>query len=1337
MESRSEDEIQSILKRYGSEFEFGVPDFLEKFISRVESPCFKLITRIVTLDIQLRRGPVTDSSPDNLSDFGDEFSMLVEQVLRSQSNDEFSAAGELTSAIQLDATCFDVGDDPSSETQTGDLAWVEQPIRAPEMVIDRYRLIEPIGSGGMGTVWLAQQDEPVRRRVALKVTNNRFNSKKSNARFEAERQAIALMDHQNIAKILDAGTTAEGHPYFVMELVEGEPLNVYCDNRKLDLNKRLELMIPVCRAIQHAHQKGIIHRDLKHSNVLVTECDGVPVPKVIDFGLAKSQLHELTLTDKTLFTEIGKVVGTIQYMSPEQAETSNVDVDTRSDIYSLGVMIYKLLLGVTPIDDGDLAKMPLLEALSIIREKTPMKPSNKVKSVSEFDSDALINRNCRADELTSKLTGDLDCIVMKALESDRKQRYQTANALASELNRYLNNEKILARPHSTIYSIRKFVKRNRGFVASVSSFVTLLIVGIIVTSVAFIWAMNEGATARLAAKESDAAGLQLKETNANLDKTQQRLRSRLLSAQLNLAWNHWETGAATEAIGILNELSQDGEHGWEVDYLWSEFNTSQSTLYGHADAVNATAVSRDGKWLATSGRDNCVYLWLVDGHEKIFQFRTTGTPTCLSFSADGDRLACGDLDNKIYIWNLVTLTTEKVCGPYISDVGELQFCPRSDLLLFGMDVKDTFLSKGRVYTFKDYSTSRLPYQFISLDQYELVDALPALAADDAMFSFSDDGEVLATAGMEGIIHIWRKENGKYSLHTTHDHSDSVLTAMSLSPTGKLMTCGYSDNSVLVWELENSKLIKSFSGHDGPVKSVCFSNNEESVLSASDDNTAILWDLDGGRNRQFQGHLKSVTSAIFLPGRAEILTASLDHTAKIWAFNKNSNTISIDAHSFEESPLNSHVVWAADFSPDGKRVVSVSEDGTITITDCMSGEIIKTMGENLDVPAIGAAYAPDGSVFATADESGFVSVWTADGFDLQRKFRAHLVAIWDLNFSPDSRFIITASSDGTAGIFDLETNAQIASLSDHSSEVSSASYSSDGKMIVTSSDDQLSKLWDAKTFKVLRTLKGPKSEIWQSVFSHQGHLVGACTYTGELWVWETATGKEILSIENAHIGQIGSLTFSKDGKRLLSAGDDASIKIWDISTGVDLFELLDSGNNEFGHVSFSDDGKKLVSGNQGGRITVRDSSNAGARAVDILSSPTVEIEVLKLLKVIQPRYLSKSDLTTMLDTCMKYQATFPSFRTNLIIGIIQIQLGNYDDAIEFLIESDRLEPLNYGYDDQDVAIEGWLALAYMLRGDFAEAEKYCAEFDERIDKFTNAEFLAVEIERLLKTQKLEQ
>ena len=1336
MESRSEDEIQDLLNRYREEIDYDDAFCLERFVNSIETPDFKLIARVVALDIQLRRGPVSDSSPDNIRDFGDEFSSLVERVLRSQADSTKKSSGNLTAEMQLDVTRFDASESLSFDSSSGELASTTTPMRSPDMVIDHYRLIRAIGTGGMGTVWLAQQEQPVRRRVALKVTNNRFNSKKTNARFEAERQAIALMDHQNIAKILDAGTTVDGHPYFVMELVDGVPLNEYCDSRKLDLRKRLELMIPVCNAIQHAHQKGIIHRDLKHSNVLVTEYDGVPVPKIIDFGLAKSQVNELTLTDKTLFTEIGKVVGTIQYMSPEQAETSNVDVDTRSDIYSLGVMIYKLLVGVTPLDDGDLEKMPLLDALKIIRENNPPKPSVKVRTVSEFDSEALSNRNARVDELVSELQGDLDCIVMKALESDRKLRYQTANALALEINRFLSHEKILARPHSTIYSLRKFVTRNRGFVASISSVAVLLIVGIVATTMAYFWALEESKIARSAAEKIEKDRIRLKEANEHLDEVHQTLRSRLLSVQLNLAWNHWQMGAATDAIGILNQLSQDGVGGWEVDYLWSEFNSSQKTLYGHAGAIVTSTVSKDGKYLATSGRDNCVYLWELEGRENISQFRTTGTPGCLSFSDDGQRLACGDFDNKIYIWDLATKTQEKVCGPFESDIADLEFCPDSNLLLFGMNVKDTFKDRGRVFTFKNFSDQGLPYQFLSLENYELVDPLPVLASDKALLSFSDDGDRLATCGRDGRIYIWKRENGKYKVDTTHDHSDAELTAMSLSPSGNLMSCGYSDHSVLVWELANDKLIKSFSGHEGSVLSVYFSDNEKCVLSGSDDDTAILWYLDGNRNRQFQGHLNPVTNAIFLPDRCEIVTTSLDHTAKIWSLDQNSNTLSIDAHSYSDSPLNSHVIWAADFSPDGKRLVSVSEDGTIAVTDCLTGGVIKTMGDNFDVAATGAAYSPDGSFIATADENGLVSVWKAGELTLHREFQAHDETIWDLNFSPDSKQLITASADGTARIFDLKTKLPVAILEGHSDEVSSASYSSDGTMIVTSSDDYSSRVWDAKTKKLIRILDGSNSEIWQSVFSEKGDLVGACTYTGELLVWDAATGELVLSIDEAHNGQIGSLAFTKDGKRLITAGDDASVRIWDLETGVNLFELLDDSNVEFGHVSFSDDGKKLVSGNQYGILTIRDASNAGKREVEILSSVNVELEVLKLLKLVQEKYLSETELKSLLETCTKYQVTFPSFRTNLILGIIRLQMGNYDEAIKFLLESDRLEPLNYGYDDQDLAIEGWIALAYMLKGDFTAAEEYCAEFDERAEDFKNAEFLNSEIERLLLTQKPE-
>jgi tetratricopeptide (TPR) repeat protein len=323
----------------------------------------------------------------------------------------------------------------------------------------RYKLVEEIGEGGMGTVWMAQQTEPVRRLVALKVIKPGMDSKQVLARFEAERQALALMEHANIARVLDGGSTATGRPYFVMELVKGVPLTRYCDERRLTPRQRLELFVPVCQAVQHAHQKGVIHRDLKPSNVLVALYDGKPVPKVIDFGIAKATGQQLT--ERTLITGFGAVVGTLEYMSPEQAELNQLDIDTRSDIYSLGVLLYELLTGTTPLDRKRLKEAAMLEVLRIIREVEPPKPSTRLSTTDELPSVAA-NRGLEPKKLTGLVRGELDWVVMKCLDKDRNRRYETANGLALDIQRYLSDEAVLACPPSTAYRLRKFARRNRG-----------------------------------------------------------------------------------------------------------------------------------------------------------------------------------------------------------------------------------------------------------------------------------------------------------------------------------------------------------------------------------------------------------------------------------------------------------------------------------------------------------------------------------------------------------------------------------------------------------------------------------------------------------------------------------------------------------------------------------------------------------------------------------------------------------------------------------------------------------------------------------------------------------
>jgi len=301
---------------------------------------------------------------------------------------------------------------------------IDQPaLERPGAVIGPYKLIEQIGEGGMGTVWMAQQTEPVKRLVAVKLIKAGMDSAQVIARFEAERQALALMDHANIARVLDAGTTAAGRPYFVMDLVRGMPITRYCDEHRLTPRQRLELFIPVCQAVQHAHQKGIIHRDLKPSNVLVALYDGKPVPKVIDFGVAKATGQ--SLTDKTLVTGFGNVVGTLEYMSPEQAEINQLDIDTRSDIYSLGVLLYELLAGSPPFSRKELEQAGMLEMLRVIREQEPSKPSTKLSTAEGLPTLAA-NRGTEPAKLTKLVRGELDWIVMKALEKDRNRRYETA-----------------------------------------------------------------------------------------------------------------------------------------------------------------------------------------------------------------------------------------------------------------------------------------------------------------------------------------------------------------------------------------------------------------------------------------------------------------------------------------------------------------------------------------------------------------------------------------------------------------------------------------------------------------------------------------------------------------------------------------------------------------------------------------------------------------------------------------------------------------------------------------------------------------------------------------------
>src|SRR5580658_7171598 len=460
--------------------------------------------------------------------------------------------------------------------------------------IGRYKLLQQIGEGGCGVVYVAEQSVPVRRRVALKVIKLGMDTKHVVARFEAERQALAMMDHPNIAKVLDAGTTETGRPYFVMELVRGIRITEYCDQSQLTTKERLDLFIKVCQAIQHAHQKGIIHRDIKPSNILVTLHDGVPVPKVIDFGIAKAT--EGKLTEETIYTQLHQFIGTPAYMSPEQAEMSGLDIDTRADIYSLGVLLYELLTGGTPFDAKALLKSGLDELRKTIRETDPLPPSTRLSTMLSADlTEVAQSHSAEPPRLISMVRGDLDWIVLKALEKDRARRYETANGLAMDIQRHLSNEPIIARPQSSAYRFQKLVIRNKLLFTAGGGVAAAIVIGL--TGIVWQWRQAER---------------NRREAEANL-----------YAADMNRAAEVLDDLGPAAARGLLERhASQTRLHGFEWRYLWKKcLGDFAYSFPSHSNSVWKLAFSPDGRILAALE---------AAGALRVLDMRTRTESTCLT-----------------------------------------------------------------------------------------------------------------------------------------------------------------------------------------------------------------------------------------------------------------------------------------------------------------------------------------------------------------------------------------------------------------------------------------------------------------------------------------------------------------------------------------------------------------------------------------------------------------------------------------------------------------------------------------------------------------------------------
>src|SRR4051812_14196472 len=565
---------------------------------------------------------------------------------------------------------------------TVDLTPAESPLaERPGALVGPYKLLEQIGEGGMGVVYMAEQQVPIRRRVALKVIKVGMDTRQVIARFEAERQALALMDHSNIARVLDAGATDSGRPYFVMELVRGVPITEYCDHNNLPVRERLELFVEVCHAVQHAHQKGIIHRDIKPSNVLVTVNDGRAVPKVIDFGVAKATNQQLT--EKTLFTAFAQMVGTPLYMSPEQAEMSSLDIDTRSDIYSLGVLLYELLTGTTPFDQERLRAVAYAEMVRIIREEEPPKPSTRISTLDEARTATAVHRQVDSHRLGQLIEGDLDWIVMKSMEKNRSRRYESASSFAEDIHRYLFDQPVEARPPSARYRFGKFARRNRSAVLTAIAVTVALLLAVVTLAISNARITSEKNQKSLALREREAAleekegalkdkgvALELAQASERDARSQEALaRRRFYASQMNLAMQALEGGQPARMLQLLESqrprFDQDDLRGFDWYYLWRLCQGALrfSLPTRNVDNSAAIAISPDGKTLA-SGYGHAVRLWDVSTRRQVGELLGhKNTVGWLAFAPDGKTLASTDQLETVKLWDLAARKEGSILKP--------------------------------------------------------------------------------------------------------------------------------------------------------------------------------------------------------------------------------------------------------------------------------------------------------------------------------------------------------------------------------------------------------------------------------------------------------------------------------------------------------------------------------------------------------------------------------------------------------------------------------------------------------------------------------------------------